>query len=203
MLICLLFGFFFPFFLSIQFHYLATLGCLDQVSKGERNGTALAKKGWQGVTFYFFDLIGKKYDKSQFKNMWDSLKREWSVWYKLFVKETCLGWDSVKNIVDASNEWWEQKIAENPKYEKFRNKGLPFYNELTILFKDVAVTGEFASAPSFKILPNELGGNDGDEEGVHRPSPIDLDMEEVFGDSEDASVGATNEFIGINLNSSQ
>ncbi|KAK8632693.1 hypothetical protein V6N13_073078 [Hibiscus sabdariffa] len=92
---------------------------------------------------------------------------------------------------------------ENPKYEKFRNKGLPFYNELTILFKDVAVTGEFASAPSFKILPNELGGNDGDEEGVHRPSPIDLDMEEVFGDSEDASVGATNEFIGINLNSSQ
>ncbi|KAK8714010.1 hypothetical protein V6N13_149212 [Hibiscus sabdariffa] len=67
---------------------------------------------------------------------------------------------------------------ENPKYGKFRNKGLPFYNELTILFKDVTTTGEFAWAPSSGILPNGLGGNEGDEEDVYRPSPIDLDMEE-------------------------
>ncbi|KAL4376438.1 hypothetical protein GQ457_02G030810 [Hibiscus cannabinus] len=86
-------------------------GCLDQVSKGERNCTTLTKKGWQDVTSYFFDLTGKKYDKSQFKNRWDSLKKEWSIWYELFAKETCIGWDSVKNTVDASNEWWEQKIA--------------------------------------------------------------------------------------------
>ncbi|KAK8561624.1 hypothetical protein V6N12_048688 [Hibiscus sabdariffa] len=152
--------------------------CLDQVSKGQRNGTTLTKKGWQAVTSYFFDLTGKKYDKSQFKNRWDSLKREWSIWYKLFAKETCIGWDSMKNTIDASNEWWEQKIAENPKYGKFRNKGLPFYNELTILFKDVTTTGEFAWAPSSGILPNGLGGNEGDEEDVYRPSPIDLDMEE-------------------------
>ncbi|KAK9034915.1 hypothetical protein V6N11_076967 [Hibiscus sabdariffa] len=64
-------------------------------------------------------------------------------------------------------------------------------------------TGEFAWAPSSGILPNGLGGNEGDEEDVYRPSPIDLDMEEGSGDSEDASVGATNEFTGINLNSSQ
>ncbi|KAK8658630.1 hypothetical protein V6N13_036833 [Hibiscus sabdariffa] len=94
-------------------------------------------------------------------------------------------------------------MQENPKYEKFRNKGLPFYNELTILFKDVAATGEFAWAPSSGILPNGLGGNEGDEEDVYHPSPIDLDMEEGSGDSEYASVGATNEFTGINLNSSQ
>ncbi|KAL4281401.1 hypothetical protein GQ457_03G008460 [Hibiscus cannabinus] len=178
-------------------------GYLDQVSKGERNGTTLIKKGWQAVTSYFFDLTGKKYDKSQFKNKWDSLKRELSIWYILFAKETSIGWDSMKNIVDASNEWWEQKIAENPKYGKFRNKGLPFYNELTILFKDVTATGEFAWAQSSEILPNGLGGNEGDEEDVYRPSPIDLDMEEGSGDSEDASVGASNEFNGIHLNSSQ
>ncbi|KAK9003930.1 hypothetical protein V6N11_001749 [Hibiscus sabdariffa] len=111
-------------------------GCLDQVSKGERNGTTLTKKG-------------------------------------------------------------------EPKYGKFRNKRFPFYNELTILFKDVTATGEFAWAPSSGILPNGLGSNEGDEDDVYRPSPIDLDMEESSGDSEDASVGATNEFTGINLNSSQ
>ncbi|KAK9006884.1 hypothetical protein V6N11_019215 [Hibiscus sabdariffa] len=156
-------------------------GCLDQVSKGERNGTNLTKQVWQAFTSYFFDLTGKNYDKSQFKNRWDSLKREWSIWFKLFAKETGIDWDSVKNTVDASNEWWEQKIA----------------------VYDVAATGEFAWAPSSGILPNGLGGNEGDKEDVYRPSPIDLDMEEDSGDSEDASVGATNEFTGINLNSSQ
>ncbi|KAK8662979.1 hypothetical protein V6N13_024864 [Hibiscus sabdariffa] len=104
-------------------------GCLDQVSKGERNGITLTKKGWQVVTSYFFDLTGNKYD--------------------------------------------------------------------------VAATGEFAWALSSGILPNGLGGNEGDEEDVYRSSPIDLDMEEGSGDSEDASVGATNEFTGIKLNSSQ
>ncbi|KAK9020389.1 hypothetical protein V6N11_010413 [Hibiscus sabdariffa] len=77
------------------------------------------------------------------------------------------------------------------------------HNGTTLTKKDVAATGEFAWAPSSGILPNGLGGNEGDEEDVYHPSPIDLDMEEGSGDSEYASVGATNEFTGINLNSSQ
>ncbi|KAK8479874.1 hypothetical protein V6N12_019150 [Hibiscus sabdariffa] len=76
-------------------------------------------------------------------------------------------------------------------------------NGITLTKKDVAATGEFAWALSSGILPNGLGGNEGDEEDVYRSSPIDLDMEEGSGDSEDASVGATNEFTGIKLNSSQ
>ncbi|KAK8571418.1 hypothetical protein V6N12_027507 [Hibiscus sabdariffa] len=91
---------------------------------------------------------------------------------KLFAKETGLGWDNVKNIVDAPNEWWEQKITENSKYDKFRNKRLPFCNELTILFKDVAAIGEFAWAPSSEILPNGLSGNDNDEKDGYHPYPI-------------------------------
>ena len=47
----------------------------------------------------------------QLKNKWDSLKKEWSVWHKLFAKETGLGWDSVKHTVDAPDEWWEKKEA--------------------------------------------------------------------------------------------
>ncbi|KAK8656830.1 hypothetical protein V6N13_098765 [Hibiscus sabdariffa] len=62
---------------------------------------------------------------------------------------------------------------------------------------------EFAWAPSSGLLPDGLFGNDGDDEDGYRPSPIDFDMEEDSGDSEDTSVGETNEFTGINLNSYQ
>ena len=50
--------------------------CLDQVYKGECNGTTLTKKGWKVAIAQFSSLSGKNYDKTQFKNKWDSLKKE-------------------------------------------------------------------------------------------------------------------------------
>lgn len=41
--------------------------------------------------------------------MYDSLRKEWKVWYNLFGKVTGLGWNFEKNTVDASDEWWEKK----------------------------------------------------------------------------------------------
>jgi hypothetical protein len=91
-------------------------------------------------------------------------------------------------------------MQENPLYAKFRNKGLPFANELTTLFKDVVANGEYTWAPSCGVMPSGVDNDD-----VYRPclDNIDLDVQEGSGDSEDASVGATNEFANIGLNSSQ
>ncbi|XLT52072.1 hypothetical protein HN873_044676 [Arachis hypogaea] len=83
--------------------------CLDQVAKQQRNGTTLTKKGWKDALSQFNEKTGKQYDKIQLKNKWDNLKKEWSAWYKLFGKETGLGWDYTKHTVDAPNEWWERK----------------------------------------------------------------------------------------------
>ncbi|XLT50652.1 hypothetical protein HN873_043256 [Arachis hypogaea] len=154
--------------------------CLDQVAKQQRNGTTLTKKKW------------------------DNLKKEWSAWYKLFGKETGLGWDYTKHTVDAPNEWWERKQLENPLYGKFRNKGLPFKDELTILFKDIIADGKFAWAPSSGMLPSGI-----EEYGDgYRPyfEEGHVDIEEGSGDSEegiDASLGVNSEFQHINLSSSQ
>ena len=83
--------------------------CLDQVYKGERNGTSLTKKGWKAVVSQFNGITERKYNKGQLENKWDNLKKEWAVWHKLFAKETGLGWDRAKHTVDAPNEWWEKK----------------------------------------------------------------------------------------------
>lgn len=83
--------------------------CLDQVTKGQRNGTCFTKKGWQGNVSQFHEQSGLNYDKVQLKNRYDSLRKEWKVWYNLFGKVTGLGWNFEKNTVDASDEWWEKK----------------------------------------------------------------------------------------------
>ncbi|KAL3024892.1 hypothetical protein AAZX31_04G149600 [Glycine max] len=124
-----------------------------------------------GIVSKFKELIGKFYDKSEFKNKFGNLRRKWLVWYRLLGKETGLRWDNVKNIVDAIDEWWKRKqleslrfvFSEKPLYGKFWNKGLSFAHKLTILFKDVVANGY--------------------QKGVG------IDIEEGSGDSEDASIG--------------
>ena len=91
---------------------------------------------------------------------------------------------------------WVMKKQENPLYEKFRNKGLPFSSDLTTLFKDVVANGEYIWAPSCGVLPCVFENDDNDDDdGVV--------VVEGSGDSEDASVGATTELANIGLNSSQ
>ncbi|MED6145094.1 hypothetical protein PIB30_021748 [Stylosanthes scabra] len=101
-----------------------------------------------------------------------------------------------------SLEFGNRHCRENPKYEKFRNRGLPFKDELTILFKDVMGDGKFVLAPSSGILPNGIEDGDG-----YRPyfEEGHVDLEEGSGDSEKGicvSVGVDTEFQHINLSSS-
>lgn len=92
------------------------IACLEQVVKGEQLGTSFTKKGQIGIVSKFKELIGKFYDKSEFKNKFGNLRRKWLVWYRLLGKETGLRWDNVKNIVDAIDEWWKRKQLESLRF---------------------------------------------------------------------------------------
>ncbi|XP_054788511.1 uncharacterized protein LOC129294275 [Prosopis cineraria] len=84
--------------------------------------------------------------------------------------------------MDASDDWWEKKILENPLYGKFKHKGLPFANELTELFQ-------------------------GEDEEVYRPDMANegIDLEEGSGDSDEilGTTGVSGEFNRVVLNASQ
>ncbi|MED6180143.1 hypothetical protein PIB30_007654 [Stylosanthes scabra] len=115
-------------------------------------------------------------------------------------QKTKAAWDmeTTKQFIQACLD------QENPQYEKFRNKGLPFKDELTILFKDNMADGKFAWAPSSGMLPSGIE-EDGD---AYRPyfEEGHVDIEEGSGDSEEgigANVGVSTEFQHINLSSSQ
>ncbi|MED6168695.1 hypothetical protein PIB30_013886 [Stylosanthes scabra] len=55
-------------------------------------------------------------------------------------------------------------IQENPQYEKWRHKGLPYAHDLTALFKGAVATGKYSWAPSSGVLPN---GMHEDDNGYH------------------------------------
>ena len=75
-----------------------------------RPDTHFNKEGWRYVIQNFQKESGKSYGKAQLKNKWDSLKKEWRLWKELLGKETGLGWSISKQTIDASDEWWDEKI---------------------------------------------------------------------------------------------
>ncbi|XP_019234350.1 PREDICTED: L10-interacting MYB domain-containing protein-like [Nicotiana attenuata] len=97
----------------------------------------------------------RNYDTVKLKNKLDSLKGTWKEWDTLVGKETGLGWDPDKKIIQASADWWDRKIKENPNVEKFREKGLQHRQLMEYCFKDVVATGEHVWASSSGVLPDD------------------------------------------------
>ncbi|WCJ40299.1 hypothetical protein M5689_021224 [Euphorbia peplus] len=95
------------------------------------------------------------------RHKWDRMKLHWKLWSDLKGKETGLGCDPIKGTIDASDQWWKEKIQENASYAPLREKGIDqdVYEKYEILFMDTVATGEYAYAPSSGILPNDIEEN--------------------------------------------
>nr|XP_016441046.1 PREDICTED: L10-interacting MYB domain-containing protein-like [Nicotiana tabacum] len=121
--------------------------CEQEVRKGIRPNTYLSKDGWKNMVNEFNNKTGLKYTRKQMKNHWDHIKAECTLFKQLMRGETGLGWDTTRKIIIADDDWWEQKIKENSKYKKFRNKDLSLiWFRYDALFTDIIATGERARA---------------------------------------------------------
>ncbi|CAN6697123.1 unnamed protein product [Malus baccata var. baccata] len=146
--------------------------CIKEVEAGHRPGTHFDKDGYANIRANFKAETVHDYDRKQLKNKWDALKIEWKLWKELIGKETGLGWNSSKGTVDASEEWWNNKIQINKEYGKLRKKGISpeMEDKLDRMFSNTVATGEHAWAPSSGVLPPESR-----DESIGQ---IDLDDEE-------------------------
>ncbi|KAH1057325.1 hypothetical protein J1N35_035390 [Gossypium stocksii] len=142
--------------------------CVNEVNAGNRPTTHLNSKGWENVVALFQAKTQKNYGKPQLKNKWDTLKKEWRLWKELLKDSTGIGWCPSKRTVDATKEWWAEKIQENPDFKGFKKKGIePRLNDLMWqMFGGIVATGENAWAPSSGVLPSGVPmGDDTPNEG--------------------------------------
>ncbi|KMS93358.1 hypothetical protein BVRB_032290, partial [Beta vulgaris subsp. vulgaris] len=87
-------------------------------------------------------------------------------WTKLKSSETGLGWDPNSGKIDASDEWWQRKMKENPDIKKFRHRGVNSTLETNWdkLFGDSYTTGENVYVPSMDQIEDLTVGNENTEE---------------------------------------
>ncbi|XVF06279.1 hypothetical protein REPUB_Repub06bG0033800 [Reevesia pubescens] len=137
--------------------------CIKEKDHNCRRGTYFKKEGWSRLVANFNKETGKEYEKSQLKNRWDLLKKEWKLWKQLKGNDTCLSWDPRKNNIDTSDEWWEKKLKLMPEVTKFKNSGIDpeLENKLDWMFQGISVNDDITLAPTFGFPPTD--GTDDDE----------------------------------------
>lgn len=84
--------------------------CKEEVEAGNRPMHCLSTTGYKNLQLKFFQKTGKRHDKKQFKNHWETMKKVYSLWNELKLKATGLGWDHAKGTIDASDAWWDDHI---------------------------------------------------------------------------------------------
>ncbi|CAI9301320.1 unnamed protein product [Lactuca saligna] len=103
------------------------------------------------------------------------MKKEWKLYDRLMRLETELG--GTRSLLDASPEWWEEKINENKDYAKFRNTDLSIFDEkYAILFRDSVAVGDQTMTPL--QFQNNSNPNEENMEGKEDSHEINLDDDE-------------------------
>lgn len=87
--------------------------CVAETLKGNRPNCHFNKLGWKNVIKMFNEKTGRNYGYRQLKNKWALLKKDWQIWNKLVGVATGLGWDHLRQTIDATSEWWDDQIKVN------------------------------------------------------------------------------------------
>ncbi|KAH7857672.1 hypothetical protein Vadar_015233 [Vaccinium darrowii] len=123
--------------------------CANDIEQFGRTSNSLDPAGWLRVTIAFNNMTNSHYNKTQIKNRWDQLKRDWAAW-KMLTKnpsQTGLGWDFEKNTVTGPDHCWELMINRRKEAAKFKNAGLEHKDLMERVFRDVTAMGEGAYIP--------------------------------------------------------
>ncbi|KAM0864150.1 hypothetical protein ACQ4PT_044105 [Festuca glaucescens] len=146
-------------------HFIAI--CKEEIGNGNRPLGFLNPIGWKNLVEKFEARTKKKLTKTQLKNKWDSMKKEYTWFMELKIAATGLGWDDAKQTVDASKEWWDEHLQRynNPEngtkcnHLRYRKRGPKHLDDLDVLFQKAHVTGATASCPG-DISSDECSDDD-------------------------------------------
>ncbi|KAL4556017.1 hypothetical protein LXL04_038652 [Taraxacum kok-saghyz] len=136
--------------------------CLNEKLKGNKPGSHLNKAGWLNLEKAMLEKTGKVFDKKQLSNKWDGMKKDWKLYDRLMRLETGIG--GTRSLIDASEEWWAEKINVNKEFAKFKDTNLDiFATHYAPLFQDSVAVGDHTMTPLQFHEENTEGQGDSDE----------------------------------------
>ncbi|KAL2472390.1 hypothetical protein Adt_40532 [Abeliophyllum distichum] len=150
---------------------------LEQVHQGNKVGNTFNEQAWRHMTLLFIEKFGVQYNQHVLENHYLSLMTQYNEISNL-LNQNGFAWDETLQMIVADNDVWELYKKEHPDSISHRDKILPHYNDLGIIFgpteivegelscKDVgmefdgdpinASTGEYSGDLPTTVLDSEM-----------------------------------------------
>ena len=84
---------------------------IQEIDAGNRPNGQFTKTGWSNIIRKFREETSCSFSQSQLKNKWDGLKKDLTLWERLRLEDTGLGFNHVTKTIEAEPEWWILKLA--------------------------------------------------------------------------------------------
>ncbi|CAN6479106.1 unnamed protein product [Victoria cruziana] len=107
---------------------------VKEVHRGTKVVNSFAKHGWSHMERSFQQKFGVLYNKDCMKNRLKTLKKQYNV-IKSLCEQSGIVWNHEFQMVVVNDEaTWEAYIKDHPEAQKYRDRCLPHYEDLCLIF---------------------------------------------------------------------
>ncbi|XP_021619891.1 uncharacterized protein LOC110620451 isoform X3 [Manihot esculenta] len=149
---------------------------IEHVHHGSMVNLRFNRQAWSDMAAKMSAEFGFQHDKDVLKCHFMDLMKRFNGMKSLLDQEG-FAWDELRQMIIADDDLWNSYLKENPDAWSYRNRTLPNYNDLFLIFGDANNNGRLSySCHAMAADEYILGPNFGDEDGL---SPSDFDHSQI------------------------
>ncbi|CAN6484698.1 unnamed protein product [Victoria cruziana] len=168
-------------------HYFISL-MVEEVRKGTKVDNTFNKHGWNRMERAFQQRFGTHFHRDYLRNRLKTLRKQYNV-----IKSACehrgFGWNRETQMITATDEsLWDEYTKEHPEARPYKDKPLPFFEELCAVFSRTVADGRYSIAGASFRNKDGIPSMDGMEAAVDPlSSPISTGHEHAANGLQDSS----------------